>query len=289
MALQLIDARLRLYSQFLIERRLKNLLILLLFTSFLQAQEAVPLVRGNFLTLGVGIPVNSSRDQANSVLAYKGRGWRFYIRTEDYRENYLFRFQFTSDNMTLRPKVRPRQDIRRTSSLADMHFSWGYYRRLGEAPPADGQQYVGLSYTLQVNRRKYQLPANNITSFLLQNGFAIGGVDRRSLGNGTDWALTTHLEIPVFSGVYRPTYIGLMPGGFQQKSGQFKDFLRHIEWGSFGVFTKIALTADFDYRAQPWRADRYSLDWNFFRTPLPKGKPLLSTSSSLSYGLNILL
>lgn len=267
---------------------MKILLPLLLLTSFLQAQEVAPLLQGSFLTLGVGIPVNNSRDQTTSALAYKGRGWRFYIRTEDYRENYLYRFQLALDNITLRPKVRPRQDIKRSAALADMYFSWGYYRRLGESRLADHQQYVGLSYNLQVNRRNYNLPANNTRSFLMQNGFAIGGIDRRNLGDATNWALTTHLEIPVFSGVYRPTYIGLMPSSFQQKSG-FKDVWRHTKWGSFGVFTKLALTADFDYRAQPWRADRYSLDWNFFRTPVPEGKPLLSTTSSLSYGLNILL
>lgn len=264
-------------------------LLLCCFASLLQGQEVVLPTKANFLSFGVGIPINTSRDKANSILAYKGRGVRYYLRTEDYHENSLFRFQMTIEKSVLRPRrVRPKQDIRRQARLTDIHFSWGYYRRLGqEELVSSEQQYLGISYNLQLSSRKYQLPANNTSSFLLQNGFAIDAIDRRSLEQG-DWIATTHLSIPFFNGVYRPTYIGL-PANFNQQKMRFKDFLRQMEWGSFGVFTKVAIEADFDDRIRPWRANRYSLGWNFFRSPQPKGKSLISTTASLSTGFNILL
>ncbi len=263
------------------------LLLLLLFLAQAHAQELRLPMQARFITAGVGIPFNTVRDQAHSVLAYKGRGTRFFFRTEDYGANSLFRFQITIDKIDLSPKLRPKQDIKRGAALSDMHFSWGFYKRLGNDLAATDQQYLGLTYSLQVNMRKYQLPANNVRGFLLHHGIGIGAIDRRLIAN-SDWSAISRIDVPLYNGIYRPAYIGL-PQVLHLQKTTFKDILRQMEWGSFNVFGKINLGVDFDHRRQPWRSNRYSYDWQLFYTPRPVTKPLISTTSAFLYGFNVLL
>lgn len=263
------------------------LLFLLLLSAPSYSQELSFPAKARFITAGVGIPFNNVRDQAHSVLAYKGRGTRFFFRTEDYGTNSLFRFQFTIDNIDLSPKLRPKQDIKRGAVLSDMHVSWGFYKRLGNDLAANDQQYLGLTYSIQVNTRKYQLPTNNIMGFLLHNGLSVSAIDRRLIDN-SDWSVISRVDIPFFNGIYRPSYIGLAQVLHLQKP-KFKDTLRGMEWGTFNIFTKISAGVDFDHLRQPWRSNRYSYDWQLFYTPRPATKPLISTTSAFQYGFNVLL
>lgn len=268
-------------------RKIACLFLLFLCSYALKAQDMALPTHASSITFGIGVPINTHRDKAHSTLAYKGGGIRIYIRTEDYRRNSLFRFQASFDGISsLHARMRPKRDINRGAGLSNWEFSWGYYRRVGGELRTNDQQYLGLSYNLQINSRRYPLPANNINGFLLQNSLAIAGVDRRRLGDG-DWSVTTHLDVPLFSGVYRPSYIGLSPLFHRQKTG-FKDMWRQMEWGSWGLFSKVSLGADFNHQIRDWRANRYSLGWDFFHAKRPKEKPFISTTSSLSYGFNVL-
>lgn len=261
-------------------------LALLLAARAYPQESALP-TDARFITVGVGVPLNTVRDQANSLLTYNGSGWRLFVRTEQYKADRLFRFQFTTDRVILRSRVKPKQDIKKEAVLSDIQFSWGFYKRLGDDLAANNQQYVGLSYTLHANTREYALPANNTTGFLLQNGIGIGGIDRRVV-EADKWTATTHIDIPLLNAIYRPSYIGLPDGLHLQKAG-FKDVLRGMEFGSFNVFTKIAVGVDFDQQKQPWRANRYAYDWHLLYTPRPATKPLVSTTGSFMYGFNVLL
>lgn len=250
-------------------------------------QESALPTDARLITIGVGIPLNTVRDQAHSMLTYNGSGLRLFIRTEHYKEDGLFRFQFTTDRVTLKSRVKPKQDIKKEAVLSDMQFSWGFYKRLGDDVAADNQQYVGLTYTLHANMREYALPSNNTMGFLLQNGIGIGGIDRRVV-KADEWTATTHIDIPLVNAIYRPSYIGLPNMLHIQKAG-FKDVLRNMEFGSFNLFTKIAVGVDFDHRRQPWRADRYAYDWHLLYTPRPATKPLVSMMGCFMYGFNVLL
>lgn len=263
------------------------LTLALLLASVAYPQDSALPTDARYFTIGLGIPLNTVRDQAHSMLTYNGSGFRLFIRTEHYKADQLFRFQFTTDRVTLQSRVRPKQDIKKEALLSDMQFSWGFYKRLGDTPLADNQQYVGLTYTLHANTREYGLPSNNINGFLLQNGIGIGGIDRRVV-EANEWTATTHIDIPLVNAIYRPSYIGLPALLHLQKPG-FKDVLRGMEFGSFNLFTKIAVGVDFDQQKQPWRANRYAYDWHLLYTPRPATKPLVSTTGCLMYGLNVLL
>lgn len=268
-------------------RRTFGLLCFLLLAAVGQSQEQPFAEETRLLTIGVGIPLNTARDKAHSLLTYNGSGFRLFIRTEEYKDDRLFRFQFSMDSATLKARVKPKQDIEKEAGLSDMQFALGWYKRIGDDLMTDNQQYVGISYTLQANLRDYPLPANNAVGFLLQNGFGISAVDRRIV-EANEWTATTHVDVPLFNAIYRPSYIGLPYGLHLQKTG-FKDILRNMELGTFNVFTKIAVGIDFDRQRQPWRADRYSYDWHLFYTPRPTQKSLISTTGCFMYGFNVLL
>lgn len=253
------------------------------------AQEQIDLLgRSEHLTIGVGIMLNTVRDQAHSTFTYNGKGTRFFINYERIRPDWISRMSISFDNAKLKARIKPRRDINRSASLTDFQFSIGYYARLGDQPMLDNQQYVGGSFNVQINSRTYPLPTNNRSGVMLQSSFALGAVDRRSIEDAEDWAFTTRFDLPVVTALYRPSYIGIPPFLHIDKV-KAKDVIGHFDIVSLGRFLKPTFGIDADFQRKAWRTDRLSYDWNLFYTPLPETKPILSTSGSLGYGFRVRL
>lgn len=240
------------------------------------------------LTLGVGITLNTVRDQAHSVLTYNGKGIRVFVSYERIRPDWVSRMSISFDDVKLKARVRPRRDINGSADMSDMQFSLGYYARLGDQPTGDNHQYVGGTFNIQLNSRTYPIPTNNRTGVMIQSSFGIGALDRRVIDGADDWAFTTRVDMPVLTALYRPTYIGIPPFLHKDKV-KARDFFSNFEIVSLNRFFKLSIGADGDFQRKAWRTDRLSYDWNIFHTPLPLSKPVTSTSGSLGYGLRILL
>lgn len=253
------------------------------------AQEPIDLLGSSeHLTIGVGITLNTVRDQAHSEFVYNGKGTRFFITYERIRPDWISRMSISFDDVNIKARIKPRRDINRSASSSDFQFSVGYYARVGDQMPTDNQQYVGGSFNIQLNSRNYPLPTNNRTGVMLQSSFALSAVDRRSIDDAEDWSFTTRVDLPVVTALYRPSYIGIPPFLHLDKV-KAKDFFSNFKIVSLGRFLKPTFGFDADFHRKAWRTDRLSYDWNLFYTPLPETKPILSTSGSLSYGFRVRL
>lgn len=240
------------------------------------------------LTLGVGITLNTVRDQAHSILSYNGKGIRVFVSYERIRPEWISRMSISFDDVKLKAKVRPRRDINGSANLSDMQFSLGYYARLGDQLISDNQQYIGGTFNIQMNTRTYPLPNNNRTGVMFQSSFGLGAVDRRVVDGADDWAFTTRVDLPLVTALYRPTYIGIPPFLHKDKV-KARDFFSNFKIVSLDRFFKLSIGVDGDFQRKSWRTDRLSYDWNIFHSPLPLTKPITSTSGSLGYGFRILL
>ena len=271
--------------------KMKAWLIIAFFLALLPlgAQEVNPLLCSSEpLTLGVGITLNTVRDQAHSAFTYSGKGMRIFLSFERIRPEWISRMGFSVDNVKLRARLKPRRDINRSAKLTDVQFNLGYYARLGTPNSADNQQYLGASFNMQTNSRNYPLPTNNQTGIMMQSSLAIGGVDRRTINGADDWTFTSRVSLPVFTALYRPAYIGIPPFLHIPKA-EARDVLGNFKLVGPGKFFQPTFGVDADFQRKPWRTDRLSYDWNLFYTPLPETKPIMSTSGSLIYGFRVLL
>lgn len=263
--------------------------VFLLCCLCLSAQEATfNNQNGNYLTFGVGIPIHTVRDQAHSTLVYRGSGLRFFTTYEEVRDAGIFRLSFTIDNANLNAKVRPRQDVRRSADLTNGEFHIAYYSRLGNDNQADNRQYIGGAYSIQINNRSYPLPTNNTQGILFQSSLSVGALDRRNIDDNLRWMTTTRVDLPIFTALYRPTYIGIPPF-LHVQDVKAKDFFSNFELVTINRFFKITAGIDADYQSKPWRTDRIAYDWSLLHTPLPKTKPMTATAGSLAYGFRVLL
>ncbi|MEM6771608.1 MAG: hypothetical protein AAF597_13575, partial [Bacteroidota bacterium] len=191
--------------------RTVTLFLLLTISWSLHGQEiTTSLPEGTYLTVGLGIPVHTVRDKINSPLAYRGSGINFRIGVERVRTNWLSQFRIAFSNASLRPRVKPQRDVNKAAQLSDTRISLGLYRRVS-ARTAENAQYVGLSIAANLDDRRYPLPANNVNGQHYQVGFRVGAFDRRGLTNGNRYAISSQIDVPILTKLYRPTYIGLTP------------------------------------------------------------------------------
>jgi hypothetical protein len=263
-------------------------LFLLLCGCALEAQETTFNTNGDYLTLGIGIPVHTVRDRAHSALTYRGRGLRFFLQHESIKENGIYRFAFAIDNVTIRAKVKPKRDISRSAESNNIDMSFAYYHRLQNNDATDNQQYVGGAYSIQMNSRSYPLPTNNTTGVLGQSSLSIGALDRRTITDNQRWVATTRIDLPLISVIYRPSYIGVPPL-LHVPHVKFKDILGAMEVVTVNKFFKLNIGIDADYQSKAWRTDRIAYDWSVLYTPLPATKPMVATFGSLGYGFRVLL
>jgi hypothetical protein len=254
----------------------------------LSAQENAFNTNGKYLTLGVGIPIHTVRDQAHTPLAYRGSGFRIFTNFEEIKDNGIFRLSFSMDNATLKAKIKPRRDIPGAAELNEIAFSVGYYTGVGEEMNSDNRQYVGVTFNVQANNRSYPLPTNNTQSLLFQSSFSIGALDRRSIDGSDRWTATTRVELPVITALYRPTFIGVGPF-LHLPEVKGKDFFGNLDVVTLNKFFKITVGIDADNQVRDWRSDRLAYDWSLLYTPLPKTKPMIATVGSLGYGFRVLL
>ncbi|MGH1434049.1 MAG: hypothetical protein ACRBG0_06275 [Lewinella sp.] len=254
----------------------------------LSAQENILNTNGKYLTIGVGIPIHTVRDQAHSPFAYRGSGFRVFTNFEEVKDNGVFRLSFSIESATLKAKIKPRQDTKGATELNNMELSVGYYARVGDDASSDNRQYVGGAYNLQFNNRSYPLPTNNTQSLLFQSSLSVGALDRRSIDGSDRWMATTRIDLPLLTALYRPTYIGIGPFLHIPKVGG-KEFFKNLEIVTLNKFFKIAVGVDADHQARDWRTDRIAYDWSLLYTPLPKTKPMIATVGSLGYGFRVLL
>ena len=253
------------------------------------AQETKFTTTGDYLTIGIGVPVHTARDRAHSALAYRGWGLRLFAGHEKITERGLYRFDLVLDDVTLKAKVRPRGDVRRSAASGNLEMSFGYYRRLNhEAAPSNHSQYVGGTYAVQLSNRDYPLPANNLTSVLGHSSLSIGALDRRGITDNQRWLTTTRVDLPVLTLLYRPSYIGIPPL-LHVPHAKFKDAFGTTRLVTVNKFFKLKVGIDVDYQSQAWRTDRVAYDWSILHTPLPAGKPLTAAFGSLGYGFRVLL
>lgn len=262
-----------------------SLLLYLLCASALSAQEQRPLItgEGTFLTIGLGFPIYTVRDKINSPLAYRGRAVNIRLEAEWVRENWLSQVRLAFSAGSLRAKVKPKRDINKPASLADLRLGFGWYRNLGTIEPtSESAQYAGLSFMLNMDDRDYPLPTNNTGGQHYRISARAGVLDRRGLGNNTRWALTSQVDVPFLTKLYRSSYIGLAP--FLHKAdSKGRDFWRGMDWvgprGFLGMEARFAV----DYRAQDFRSDRIEYAFWLGYTPKPAPKSLLFTAGQLSY------
>lgn len=264
--------------------KIRLALFLLFYALILEGQEPFLQQTGDYITIGIGLPINTVRDKAHSPLAYRGMGLRFFASYEEIRSKRISKVTLSLDNIGLKAYVKPRQDVRRKTSLTDIQLSVGYYRRLGDEDVTAAQhQYLGASYEFQLNAREYPLPANNINGFLLQTSLGIGFLDRRSPDGNDDWTITSSARLPLISAIYRPTFIGLPDVLHKAKPGT-KEIIKGFKVVTVDKFFKLSANLDLDRFRQPWRSNRYTYNWRIFTTPLPETKSLISTTGALQVG-----
>ena len=262
-----------------------SVLLYLLLASSLSAQERQPLVtgEGTFLTIGLGFPIYTVRDKINSPLAYRGRGINIRLEVEQVKRNWLSQVRLAFTTGRLRAKVRPKRDINKPASLNDLRLGFGWYRNLGEVrPTSESAQYAGLSFMLNMDDRNYPLPTNNTGGQHYRISARAGALDRRGLGNGTRWALTSQVDVPLLTKLYRPTYIGLAPF-LHKPNSKGGDFWKSMDWVGPGGFLGMEARFAVDYRAQDFRGDRVEYAFWLGDTPKPAPKSLLFTAGQLSY------
>lgn len=262
--------------------------IALLCCLSLSAQEDIINANGKYLTLGVGIPIHTVRDQAHTALAYRGVGLRVFANFEEVKDESIYRLAISIDNASLKAKVKPRQDTKGAAQLNDISFSVGYYAKVGNEASKDNQQYLGGAFNVQANNRNYPLPTNNTESLLFQSSFSIGALDRRRIDGSDTWTATTRVELPVITALYRPSYIGVGPF-LHIPEVKGKDFFRSCQIVTLNKFFKISVGIDADNQVRDWRSDRLAYDWSLLYTPLPKTKPMIATVGSLGYGFRVRL
>ena len=251
----------------------------------LPAQETAPIAvgEGTFLTLGLGFPIYTVRDKINSPLAYRGTGINLRLEVERVSENWLSQARLSFSTGNLRAKVKPKRDVNKPASLADFRFSLGLYRGLSEVEvDSESAQYAGLSLVLNMDDRTYPLPTNNTGGEHYRISARVGGMDRRGLGDNERWALTSQLDIPFLTKLYRPTYIGLAPF-LHRADSKGKDFWKSMPWVGPGGFLGAEVRFAVDYRAQDFRSDRMEYAFWLGYTPRPEPKSLLFTAGQLSY------
>lgn len=268
---------------------MKSLLYLLILCWGLplMAQEEQPLPgEGEYWTLGVGIPITTVRDKTHSPLAYRGRGLRFFTTYENIRPKSVMRVQMSFDNISMKAYVRPRQQVRRSAKLRDFKVGVGYFRSLDGEATGMNQQYVGATWSLQFNNRRYPLPSNNIVGLLAATSFGVGAMDRRQLNN-ENWFVTTAIELPLLSAVYRPAYIGI-PQFLNVPKVKFKQFASKFKIVTVDQFLRLNAEVNVDYARRPWRSDRLIYLAELLYTPIPAPKSFLSATSGLAYGYRVL-
>ncbi|MEZ4985984.1 MAG: hypothetical protein R2795_13270 [Saprospiraceae bacterium] len=261
-------------------------LSILFFCGQLPAQDMLPTGKADFLTFGAGFPLHTVRDNAHSVLRYRGTGSRLFFRYEKYNGKYLSRFGITIDNASLKTGIKPKRDVSSKAKLNDVQFNWGWFARMGDA--ADGmteRRYIGFTYNIHLNNRSYPLPTNNTTGVLIHSGLGVSLLDTRIV-ESAKWTANTWVDIPLINAVFRPNYTGL-PDLLHVQKVKTKDVLKGFELGTVNKLFKISVGAEFDRFRQPWRTERFAWEWQFIHTPLPRYKPLSSTSGSLMYGLRV--
>ncbi|WP_367391901.1 hypothetical protein [Lewinella sp. LCG006] len=262
--------------------------LVLLCCLSLSAQENILNAHGKYLTLGLGIPIHTVRDQAHTSLAYRGSGLRIFTNFEEIRDNGVFRLSFAIENATLKAKVKPRKDTQGKAQLNDLSFSVGYYVSVGGDASSDNRQYIGGAFNVQGNNRSYPLPTNNTESLLFQSSLSIGALDRRRIGNSATWVASTRVELPIVAALYRPSYIGVGPF-LHIPEVKGKDFFKSCSIVTLNKFFKITVGIDADNQVRDWRSNRIAYDWSLLYTPLPKTKPMIATVGSLGYGFRVLL
>lgn len=270
--------------------RLPPLLFSLLLSTAIFAQDdnAPPPPQGDYITLGIGIPIHTVRDKLNSPLAYRGRGLSFQITYESVNQNWINQVRLSISQAGLRPKVKPRRDVNKKAKLSDFRLTVGAYRALSERTDRDNRQFAGLSAILQIDNRRYPLPANNVQGTHFRVGLRAGVLDRRGLGDDGRWGLESQFDLSFFNKLYRPTYIGITPF-LHRPAVKGKDYWRKMEGGSFGRFLGVEANFAVDYLSRPWRSDRLEYGFQLGYTPEPQPKSLLFTAGRLGYGSRIRL
>lgn len=267
---------------------MKRLFWLLCLCGYLPlvGQESPIIGEGEYWTLGIGIPIATVRDEAHSPLAYRGLGIRFWLTYEDIRPRGVWRIQTSFNNIGMKAYVRPRRRVKQSTNLRDFQFDFGYYRGLGGRAEGRDNQYAGARITLRTFNRQFPLPTNNVNSLLLATSFDVGVMDRRQFNNAR-WSATSSLDLPVVTALLRSTYIGVLPV-ITTPNAELGDLIPKMRLVTVDKFFHPDLRVQVDYAARPWRFDRIQYQGDFLYTPLPTGKPLISTSGSLGYGYRVL-
>lgn len=255
---------------------------LLLSTSLFGQETVLAGGEGGFLTLGLGIPIHTVRDKVNSPLAYRGTGVNIRLEYERVRENWLGQARLSISTGSLRARLKPRRDVNRPASFSDLRFSLGAYRNLGSVDDDGSLQYGGASVLVNMDDRTYPLPTNNISGMHYRLSGRVGFLDRRGVGNGTRWAATSQIDVPLISRVFRPNYIGLPPL-LHQPNAKGGAYWKTTRWRGPGGFLGLEARFALDYRAQDFRSDRLEYTFLLGYTPEPSPKSLLFTAGQLSY------
>ncbi|MCB0637533.1 MAG: hypothetical protein KDC54_12980 [Lewinella sp.] len=267
-------------------RRFLCLLGFLSLYASLPAQEFPFPGIGEYWTIGVGVPIATTRDRAHSPLAYRGWGLRFWVAYEDIRPRSLWRIETSLNSIGMKAYVRPQQDMRRKAQLRDFQFGFGYYHRLDDGRIDDNNQYAGSRLSIRLNNRQYPLPSNNTSSLLLSASIDLGFTDRRRLDNNR-WTLTSSVDVPILTALLRPAYIGIIPI-VDTPDPKLGDIIQRMRLVGPKHFVHIDFRTRADHAQRPWRSDRILYHWDLMYTDLPAGKPMLSTTSGLGYGYRVL-
>jgi hypothetical protein len=256
----------------------------LLFAIFVLTQSAtsqdIAYPLGKFFTVGVGLPMSFSKDEATSPLWYTGKGTEFKIGFLNNTASKCARFDIVMSSVSEKPIQSPKPKFNYSGAdLSGIKLTHSYYQKIGGNSHQD--VLVGGQFCINLLMRPIQSTGNNRLGFMLFTGLRAAAMTRAH--HSEKWSYNATAAVPIVGMFGRPTYIGIPDIEYKANPGP-KSFFKNVQFATLNKYSAIDI--DFELNKQGKRSylyNRYYGNFNFHYTPVPKGKPLKMGQYSMGY------
>jgi hypothetical protein len=161
--------------------------------------------------IGLGVPIFKIRDQGHSPLIYKGMSLSFYIGYSNYTPKSIFTSKLIFHSASCTPNYKPKAEgAGNKVSLSFIEVKNSLVNRIGNTTNYnDNIQFVGLSSSLLIDFRDYNLLANNTNGFYV--GLTMGPAYRFSrVFDDLKYKANASIDMPLITFSLRPNYLGTL-------------------------------------------------------------------------------
>ncbi len=235
---------------------------------------------GKYFTMGVGLPISFSKDEATSPLWYTGKGTEFKIGFLNNTASKCSRFDLVIGSTSEKPIQSPKPKFNYSSAdLNNIKFTHSYYKRIGGNTHQD--ILVGGQFCVNIIVRPMQTIGNNRLGFMFFSGLRAAAMTRAH--HNDKWTYNATAAVPILGMFGRPTYIGVPDIEYKANPGP-KSFFKNMTFATINKYAAIDINFEANQqRKKSYLSNRYYGNFSYHFSPVPKGKPLKMGQYSAGY------